>query len=179
MKEIDRGLKGLGLSLYSHAGTERSDFDLPKSSADQVADIIAQAKDEAHFEALHGRGTRVTVEEEDDIILTEDEEDDDLLDDDDVDEEDEVLEVEPIPKLRNKKVIRKHIANAQVKLAQLVVMLDDGTPLHKELDNGQDDDDSTSPAERVGFELDQALIMLRKAEKNLSKAVSSWEVEAP
>ena len=190
MKDINQGLKGLGLNLYSHADQPRPDLDIPVSKEDQIANIIAQAKDEARFDDLHGKKE---VDYDEDGVTLSDEEDD--LSDDDDNEEDEInLDDDSfIPKLLNKKAIRKCVVNAQVKLAQLVALLDtEGTASTKNNESKDDDaeddggkneedeeiaDDEKTPAEKVEFDLAQARTLLLKANKNLSKAVSAWEIE--
>mmetsp|Transcript_19204 Transcript_19204/g.31894 ORF Transcript_19204/g.31894 Transcript_19204/m.31894 type:complete len:370 (+) Transcript_19204:94-1203(+) len=192
MKNIDQTLKGLGVNVYSHADQQPKGIDIPVSKEDQIAQIMAQAKDEAIYDVVHGNKDS----DVDDVILTDDE-------DSDVDEEEDEFDlsvdlVDDIPKLLNKKAIRKCVINAQVKLAQLVALLDTPEPPGKafkqeevkkdtkkdnEDDNGdseKDDDESDedqTPAERVEFDLEQARMLLLKANKNLSKAVSKWEVE--
>lgn len=181
MKDIDKGLKGLGLNLYSNTKKTGLDLDVPVSKGQQMADIMAQAKDEANYEMLHG------IKDDDDSVILTDESSIDDEEEDEIDLDDDADSF--IPKLRNKKAIRKHAVNAQVKLAQLIALLDEEKkePTAKkggaEKDDEDDDDDNDldeegrSPAEKVQFDLDHGKMLLLKAKKNLAKAVESWEVE--
>ncbi|KAI2497876.1 hypothetical protein MHU86_16614 [Fragilaria crotonensis] len=185
MQDITRGLKGLGVHVDSHADRPKSTIELPVSTDDQVANIIAQVKDEL---TLDIKNDKAELDVEDDIVLT-DEDDTDVTDDQEDDYGD-------IPKLLNKKMIRNSVINAQLKLAHLLVLLDakptapapvpvTTVAVTKESlqDEGSDDDiddiDEQRDAmhEKVELDLDQARALLLKANKYLSRAASAWVVE--
>jgi hypothetical protein len=203
MKDINQTLKGLGVNVYSHADEpKRQDLDIPVSKEDQIAQIMAQAKDEAVYDTVHGKGGGNT--DDDDVILTDDE-DSDVEDEVEFDLSTDVLD--DTPKLLNKKSIRKYVVNAQVKLAQLVALLDTEAPTpakkgpkgdgkkdekkntdddvakddedddEKDVDSEDDSDEDDDRAAKVEFDLEQARTLLLKANKNLSNAVTKWEVE--
>ena len=192
IKDIDRGLKGLGVHVQSYADQPKSTIEVPVSTEDQVANIIAQANDEVRL-SIGNSKAELNVEDD-----TEYSEDDDTSD---YEEEEEInLSMDnDIPKLRNKNLIRKSVVKAQLRLSQLLVLLDikpetTVTPvttvvLAKESEeevsdddddaNSDDDDDERRDAmvERLELDLDQARALLFKAKRNLVKAASSWVVD--
>jgi len=196
MQEINQSLKALGVNTYSHADSE-PEIHIPASTEEQVNDIIAQAQDEARVEALNKRSMMPSNEEDDDIVLT----DEDSTSLEENDEDDASNSIEDKAKLLNKKLIRKSVINAQVKLAQLLAMIDGdsgGTEQNKSRKNGNkndtqnakkdrernddeeegklSDDDSTITA-KDELELEQGRVLLLKAKKNLNNAVEAWEIE--
>lgn len=191
MRDITSGLQGLGVHVHSHADRPTSTIELPVSTDDQVANIIAQVKDEVRLDI---RDDKAELEIEDDIVLSDDDDTDDADETDDQEDD----EYGGIPKLQNKKMIRSSVVKAQVKLAQLLFLLDAKptaaavaavpvmtVDVTKESlqDEGSDDDiddiDEQRDAmqEKVALDLDQARALLLKANKNLSRAASAWVVE--
>ena len=177
LQDVNRGLRGLGVNVYSHADQPKADFDIPVSTEDQIANIIAQAKDEARLDAVDGKKAAVDVDD-DDVILTDDEESVSAND------EAEIDLGQFLPQLLNKKAIQKYVVNAQVKLAQLMTLLNAESVVptkNSEDDESQDDNDADAKedelADKIALDLSQAHTLLLKANKNLSKAVSAWEVE--
>lgn len=181
MKDIDKGLKGLGLNLTSHLDVPKPSIaELPVASPeDQMAEIISQAQDEVRTDALIGK--KDGIMDDDNVTLTDDEaeEGDIVLSD----EESEIDLDNDIPKLRNKKAIRSYIANAQAKLAQLSALFDnedkkanDVTEETQDVPQDEASDDGDEDI-LVGVDLDFARMLLLKASKNISKAKESWEVE--
>jgi hypothetical protein len=179
MDDINRGLRGLGMNVYSHADQPKVSLDIPVSTEDQIADIIAQAKDEARLDAVDGKQAVVGADD-DDVILTDDEESISADDEEEID-----LGQQPfLPQLLNKKAIQKYVVNAQVKLAQLLTLLNAESIVptkNAHDDDSQDDNDADAKedelADKISLDLSQAHSLLLKANKNLSKAVSAWEVE--
>lgn len=128
MNDLNRGLNRLGLSLYEQR-TPFSRFieeSIPKDEDEQVAEIMAQAKDEVNFENIMAQNSssaiaRTSQDATDDSCS--DENDDD--DDDSESEGDELLDDE---KLAMKKV-RRRVVKAQQKLAELVALIDEAQAL--------------------------------------------------
>ena len=188
LKDIDRGLKGLGIHVQSHAEKSPT-IEIPVSTDDQVANIIAQAKDEVRL----GIGNK--AEELDDIAYS----DDDGTSDNQEDEEDYNLSMDDdVPKLLHKKKIRNSVVKAQLRLTQLLVLLDAkptrapkiATPLTtvtlakeslEEISDDDDDDDvddrRDAMMEKLELDLDEARVLLLKANRNLARAASAWVVD--
>lgn len=181
MKEINRSLKGLGVNVYSHTD-HKQDIVTPISKEDEIANIIAQAKDEARFETSKENGM---VSSDDEIVSSDEEEN--LSDESD----DETLSDESYqekPRLRNKKVIRNVLVNAQVKLARLLAMFNSGAKhsetSNKELENSdkmgaeeEEDGICDDNIKQVDFEPEQGRKLLLKARKDMDKALAAWKVE--
>lgn len=175
LEDINRGLRGLGMNVYSHSDQPKETLDIPVSSEDQIANIIAQAKDEAMLDPVSGK-TGVVDVDLDDIILTDDEESASA------DDEAEIDLGQFLPQLLNKKAIQRYVVNAQVKLAQLMTLLNAESVVPTATAEHDEDEDNADAkedelADKISFDLSQAQTLLLKANKNLSKAVSAWEVE--
>lgn len=176
MSDINRGLRGLGLSSVI-ASNEKPKIDLltiPLSEEEQRAEIIAQAKDEARFEASVGATlTGQVIRKVDDDILDSHALDDDDDDDDDEDEEDddddEDSEVDR-PTLRNKKVIREEIVKAQVKLAEVMALLDINAAKDEEIE-----DAAEKPV--AVFDLSYGRKLLKESRDCLAKAMNKWPAD--
>jgi hypothetical protein len=139
MLDINHGLNKLGISLY----TQKQPFagfiedEIPKDEDEQVSDIIAQAQDEITFENKFSVGsdskptpTLATFDddiEEADSDEEEEEEEDAFLNDD----------------LITMKKIRRRTEKAQVKLAELVSLLDEARAAKEREDKEEDDVDSS------------------------------------
>lgn len=193
IKEINQGLKGLGINVYT-AEDRRIDALKPaKSTVEQIEDIIAQAADETRFEQLTGEAT---TQKDEDVSLTDESlgslgteslgslGTDSEVEIDDEDEEnvsapETPTTQEPMARLKNKDSIRKYVVNAQIKLAELVALLD--------MDNNEEEDHNKEPEdesmvkkakkqkELVSFDVDHGRHLLLKANKNVGRAVSLWE----
>jgi hypothetical protein len=177
MGEINRGLNKLGLSLYDQREPfSRLQEEIPKSTEEQVDDIIAQAQDEVTFDKKFGSGPNDAAQKVDDnddsdsnndSVESEDEEDY-LLDD-------RVLAV---------KKIRKRAVKTQVKLAELIALLDQAkSALDEEDDKDPKDDDSDDSnsldhnAEGKGSAayLSLAKKKLKGARQDIKKALAEWQ----
>jgi hypothetical protein len=176
MSDINRGLNRLGLSLYTQKEPfARLQEHVPKDEEDQVADIIAQAHDEVATErnfssdALPAKGPAVKDDDDDDD------------DDDDVDDEEDEYEEGDL-KLDDDqlaiKQIRKKVVKAQVKLAELVVLLDEAKAMKKREDEENDlhGDESEEEASEKGADevLRSGKKKLKSARKDLEKALTEW-----
>jgi hypothetical protein len=173
MNDLNRGLNRLGLSLYTQKEPfARFQDTVPKDDDEQVADIIAQAKDEVAAEKQFGKtetpSNQAAVDEdngdEEDTDDSEDEEDegDALLDDDQ-------LAI---------KLIRRRAVRAQVKLAELVALLDEAKSTKQEGGDEREleDDDSADSIEKPnsGAYLASGKKKLKSAQKDLKKALNEW-----
>ena len=149
MRDIDRGLNRLGLSLYSHAD-EKPKIELPKSETDQLNEIIAQAKDEARFgDSEGGKASSGTWAEAD------------SLDDESIASANSAS-VDSAEKLdiQDRKAIQDYVVEAQAKLAELVALLE------VDLDDKAADQD---------FDHSQARKVLKESRRVLLKASKQWD----
>ena len=181
MAEINKGLNKLGLSLYTQKepfSASKFQDTIPKSEDEQIDEIMAQAQDEAALEnqQMGGGGSTTRKSKTND----DSDDDDDLsLDDDDQDEPgDELLEDDQLAI----KKIRKRIVKAQIKMVELVAILDEAKATkdkqyqkEKEI-NANDDDESSVDEDVVASDL---LIpgkkKLKSAKRDLKKALLAWE----
>ena len=172
MQEINRGLNRLGLSLYTE-GSSQPKIEPTKSASQQVADIIAQAKDEVAFEG-HIKGGEGEVSDRD---KNEDESEVSLSEDDSVASSgvDSVLSDE-VPKLQNVKKIRNEVAAAQAKLAELVALMD--TIPSPEEDEEAELDSEGKKSEPASFDPSFGKKTLKDAKDSLGKALKLWKVKA-
>ena len=174
MNDLNRGLNRLGLSLYEQK-TPFSRFieeSVPKDEHDQVAEIMAQAQDEVNFEkvmAQHSMTSIAKTSNDDDSISdadddSEDSEGDELLDDDQV----------------AMKRVRRRVVKAQMKLAELVALIDDGVALRSNEEKQEEEailtgnDDSSEEISKPDSEAHfaSAKKKLRAARKDLKKATN-------
>lgn len=173
MSDINQGLNKLGLSLY----TQKAPFarfledEIAKDEGQQVEDIIAQAKDEVHFEqnfAVASDNTSKPSSSHDD------DEDDGDSGSDQEDEEDARLEDDVLAM----KKIRRRAEKARVKLAELVVLLDEARVLRKAEDGDDllDDDSSTDNIAKPDStaHLTSAKKKLKGAQSDLKRAMTYW-----
>ncbi len=182
MEEINRGLNRLGLSLYTQKqpfARLQKQLTLPKNEEEQIDDVIAQAYDEATFEnqtasgLLQGVGSvqKEQGNEDDDDGLSQD------SDSDATDPGDEHLQVDQLAIKR----IRKRLIKAQVKLAELVPLLDQvnfpkDEEYNKDLNVGILDIDSSSEESKsnAAFPPPLAKRKLEAAQRDLRKAMQEW-----
>lgn len=174
MDDINRGLNRLGLSLY----TQKAPFARfeDKDEDEQVEDIIAQAQDEVNFEknfaATSENTSKVFIdagEDEDDDYSSEEDEEDAILDD-------EILAM---------KTIRKKVVKAQVKLAELVALLDEARSAKEHEETEDDDMDRDEDSSSVGKvdkvpsieHLATGRRRLIGAKRELKKALDVWKEE--
>lgn len=179
MDDINRGLNKLGISLYDQKPMFwRLQDQVPKSEEDQVKEIMEQAKDEVEFEKKFGTGETATTG----VTSKKQEEDDsegsDNDDEDDEDEEgDELLDDEAL----SIKKIRKKVINAQVKLAELVALLDEAKAAKgkedEERDLGNDDDSLDSGDGQHGGATAYLTLgkkKLKGAKRDMQRALTEW-----
>ena len=176
MSDINRGLRALGLSS-TIATNEKPKFDLctvPLSPEEQIVEIIAQAKDEARLESIEnqsmGKGNFKTDQESVDS---------DFNDDDDIDPESDSSN--DAPTLRHKNVIRDRLVEAQVKLAELVALLDDPG---QTIDNGDaknvkkgnifSAEGKGTREAGIGFDGTYGQRLLKESRSCLTKALKVW-----
>jgi hypothetical protein len=178
MGEINRGLNKLGLSLYDQREPfSRLQEEIPKSTEEQIDDIIAQAQDEVTFDKKFGSGPTDAPNKVDD--------DDDSDSNDDSaeseDEEDYLLD----DRVLAVKKIRKQAIKAQVKLAELIAVLDQAkSAMDKEDDDkdlkDEDSDDTDSLDHNVEGKGSAAYLSLGKknlkgARKDIKNALAEWQ----
>jgi hypothetical protein len=171
LQDINHGMAKLGISLPVAPLT----FKPRKSASQEVEDIIAQAQDEVAMEQVlsGGTGTRSTQDS-----VTSDTHDDDNDDDDDYDDDASLLSnpdslVSPV--LQNVSVIQEELATAQVKLAQLLALLDD---LPKEAKQEKGDNQDEHPANSTPLDPFYGKQILQDAQESVRKALRLWKVKA-
>jgi hypothetical protein len=158
--EINQGLRRLGLTLYTEESRSEVSIQPPKSDHEQIAEIIAQAKDEVKFNVDAGVPEVLKAQNE-----TDDDNDDDETDDKD-DEEEEESESDENDILRHRKAIRKQVVEAQIELANLVALLDkEPIPL-----------DQAKAENEV--DLMRGKKSLADAKRYLGKALKLWDEES-
>ncbi|KAG7357367.1 CobW/hypB/UreG, nucleotide-binding domain containing protein [Nitzschia inconspicua] len=172
MSEINRGLNKLGLSLYTQKqpfARFQDELKPPKSEDEQIEEIMAQAQDEVAFAKSNGDDGgwtnkptgKINGNFEDDF--SED-------DDDDISEKgDELLEDDQLAL----KTIRKKVIKAQVKIAELVALLDQAK-IAKDKEHKADDDSSNSGNSGADAFLTSGKKKLRSAQRDLQKAMEEW-----
>jgi hypothetical protein len=118
MREINKGLNRLGFSLYSsndEANNKR--YEPPKSTQEQVDEIIAQTRDEVAVTASNGGSQHVPVE----TTSSAHDDDDDSFSSNGNDESEASSETELDPEVIDS--IRDKVVEAQAHLAQLLALL--------------------------------------------------------
>jgi hypothetical protein len=183
MAEINKGLNKLGLSLYTQKEpfARFHDAVVPKSDDEQVEEIMAQAKDEVELERHLGSVAASATARPSDSYEDGDDDDDD---DDDADQPgDELLEDDQLAI----KKIRNRVIRAQIKLVELVALLDEAKAAkdgqykeekeasvanHDDDDDSNDDDDDDSAVSNL---LTRGKKRLRSAQLDLRKAMRHWE----
>lgn len=194
MDDINRGLNRLGLSsLYTQQQQQKAPFArfeeiaIPKDEDEQVEDIIAQAQDEVNFEKNFAAVTTTPSSNFKSSCIDPNSDDDDTDDDDDKEEveeeEEDAFLDDDILAIKN---IRKKVVKAQVKLAELVALLDEARS-SKEQEEKDDlreeegeDSDVGSDVERNngGSSLEYLASGKKKltgAKRDLGKALDAWK----
>ena len=173
MDAINRGMNRLGLSLYPQKEPfERFKDELPKDEDDQVAEIMAQAKDEVEFEKKFGSKTRSDIHQDEEDEGSDEEDSDYEEEEEDAFLDDELLAI---------KTIRRKVVKAQAKLAELVALLDEAKTQKVAEDEendlgGGEEDDSENFVENGGPAtfLASGKKILRSAQRDLKKASMEW-----
>lgn len=177
MDDLNRGLNRLGLSLYEQK-TPFSRFiedSIPKDEDEQVAEVMAKAKDEINFEHIMAKysTTGIVKTSKDDNSIS------DVDDDSDSDkEEDELLDDENLAM----KKVRRRVVKAQTTLAELVALIDEAETLPAIEEKKEEEaaltviDDSSDDISRPDLEahIASAKKKLRAARKDLNKATEVW-----
>jgi hypothetical protein len=177
MREINRGLGRLGLSLYSASDERNKPFggvfaiEPPKSESDQIADVIAQVKDEiAVMGPSLGEETTTATEADgsnsavrkfvlssmDSQIVNSDEDESDIENEFDHDDDEKELTADDCKEMQLK------LADAQATLSELIAMFD--------VDSGGD-----AP---IQFDQGSGKLALKKARIILLQVTKKWnEIE--
>ena len=191
MSEVNKGLNKLGLSLY----TQKEPFarfateELPKSEEEQIDEIMNQAKDEANVEDQiiinnnnnNNNNNQSNKEEEEDEIF----EDSDDDDDDNDDEGDLLLDDDQL----FMKSIQKKVVKAQIKLAELLAILNEARSIKAKEDDIDDDDDDDDDKDSdddssfnddiakpdLAFSLLTSKIKLKGAQRDMRKALAEFD----
>lgn len=163
MADINRGLSRLGLSLYSQE--ETPSIEIPASEEEQVQQIMAQAKDEAAFELKHEQNQPhgLTTSDRIEVDMQESSTDESSDDEQDFESDSE----EGIMRRKKTKAARR-VVRAQVKLAELMALLDFGS---KNKPEDSDDDGSKS---QNSLDLEDGKKLLVEAKACLEKALREW-----
>lgn len=172
MQDINRGLNKLGLSLYTQKqpfARFQDEMLPPKSEEEQMEEIMAQAQDEvALAKSIGGGGAAATI-----ATVEDNEDDDDLFDDDDEyasEKGDELLEDDQLAI----KTIRKKVVKAQIKIAELVALLDEAK-LATDREHANADDDSSLEGNGAATFLAPGKKKLKSAQRDLRKAMEEWK----
>jgi hypothetical protein len=158
LDDLNQGMKRLGMVVTAHSNPIPK-IEPPKSTSQQVEEIIAQAQDEVAMEVP-------------DATKEDDNHDSGSISDDDdsLSNVDSLLSDE-VPELRNASLIRDEIAAAQAQLAELQALLED-------LPTGEEEEEiegkpSPSPLDPIAGKQ-----KLREAQRSLQKALKLWKVKA-
>jgi hypothetical protein len=187
MSEVNKGLNKLGLSLY----TQKEPFarfptqELPKSEEEQIDEIMNQAKDEANVEEqiinnnnVNNNNNQSNKEEEEDEIF-----EDSVDDDDDDDEGDLLLDDDQL----FMKSIQKKVVKAQIKLAELLAILNEARLMKAKEDDIDDDDDDDKDSDDdssfnddiaktdLAFSLLTSKNKLKGAQRDMRKALAEFD----
>ena len=171
MADINRGLNRLGLSLYSNSDHKSDSVQVDLSHEEQVAEIIAQAKEEVQYEAGKEEPAAATTSDSSNAFLvgaSDSEDDEDSFDSEDSDSE---------SILKNKKAIRRKVVKAQVKLAELMALLDN-TTAGRTVNKESDDESNEDSEQNAGFDLEYGRSTLAAATNYLNKAMKEWSENA-
>jgi hypothetical protein len=191
MAEINKGLNKLGLSLYTQKepfSSSKFHDTIPKSEEEQIDEIMAQAQDEAALDKQQMVGAAVSTTMKSNNYTNNDDSDSDDGDSDDDDKDepgDELLEDDQLAL----KKIRKRIVTAQIKMVELVALLDEAKVANdkryqqkeKEINvnNDDDDDDNDDSTKDEDGAVSNVLIpgkkKLKSARRDLKKALLQWE----
>lgn len=170
MADINRGLGRLGLSLYPNSDHGSStDVQPPLSEDEQIEHIIAQAKDEVRFNPP-------TTTVEDGKNATETPLDDGGSDDDsstsDSEMSDDSVSLDDLvddPVLDNHKAIRHKVVKAQVKLAELVALLNTEPDINLSEDADDNDNSKEEEGDKGGFDAKLVALLNTEPDINLSE----------
>jgi hypothetical protein len=169
LADINRGLGRLGLSLYpnSNHGTS-SNIQPPQSEEDQVAEIIAQAKDQVRYEQPTETKEATVASANDDSsstsISSQESSDDSISVDDLLDE----------PTFKNRKAIRHQVVKAQVKLAELLAMISTEPDIKLNDNEKVDANVNDTEEQEAGFDVNYCKATLVAARDCLNKALKEW-----
>jgi len=177
MADINRGLGRLGLSLYSSSDHGSStDIQPPQSEEDQVAQIIAQAKDEVRYEAKPSTTGDAGKHDAEASAGDTSSVNDSTSDSDDSDDSVSLDDLVDEPVFKNRKVIRHKVVKAQVKLAELIALLNTEPEINlsddieeKGEENGNDEE-----GKPAGFDVAYGKATLTAARNYLDKALKDW-----
>ncbi len=170
LADINRGLGRLGLSLYPNSNHGSStDIQPPQCEEDQVAEIIAQAKDEVRYEKPAAGETNVHADTSNDVDDSSTEISEESFSEDSISADDLVDE----PIFKNRKAIRHKVVKAQVKLAELLALLNTGARfnLSEDADEKGNSNDGGVEEEGAGFDIGYGKATLIAARNYLNKAL--------
>lgn len=166
---INRGLRRLGLSLYSSSDDHLSssiEVHVPQSEDEQVAQIIAQAKDEVKYTKPKESKDEPSAASADLCVDTSDSDEDDSVDLEDIDDE---------AVLKNRKAIGRKVVKAQVKLAELIALLNTNPEVSDDIGGDEEDGENDDSKEKnAGFDLEYGRETLTAARNYLDKALKVW-----
>jgi hypothetical protein len=183
MSEINKGLNKLGLSLYEPKQPfarfqEYHGFKPPQSEEEQIEEIMAQARDEVALKTKNSTGKKDGVAVEEEYNDDDDDDDDDTSEEDDNDHRNEnnVESLLDDDQLLAIKKIRKKVVQAQIKIAELVALLDEA----KIARETEYKDNVVVPENDDDLAKSDALFLLGKkklqsAQRDLHKALREWD----
>jgi hypothetical protein len=169
LADINRGLGRLGLSLYPNSNHgSASNIQPPQSEEDQVAEIIAQAKDQVMYEQPTETKEATVASANDDSsstsISSQESSDDSISVDDLLDE----------PTFKNRKAIRHQVVKAQVKLAELLAMISTEPDIKLNDNEKVDANVNDTEEQEAGFDVNYCKATLVAARDCLNKALKEW-----
>jgi hypothetical protein len=169
LADLNRGLGRLGLSLYPNSNHgSASNIQPPQSEEDQVAEIIAQAKDQVRYEQPTETKEATVASANDDSsstsISSQESSDDSISVDDLLDE----------PTFKNRKAIRHQVVKAQVKLAELLAMISTEPDIKLNDNEKVDANVNDTEEQEAGFDVNYCKATLVAARDCLNKALKEW-----
>jgi hypothetical protein len=200
MSDVNSGLGSLGVSsVYTQPNSAQRMFDdeLPKSEDEQIDEILAQAQDEAMMDNMNRGGGDDAIGQKSAAAAARNNDDDSSFGDDDDDddsesgEEDLLLDNDQL----GMKTIHKKVVKAQVKLAELLALVDQARSKRAKEDQAEEDEiykdnrdnddgrdnDSDEDSFREVQKHDVAFLMmtskkkLKSAQRDLKKALVEWD----
>jgi len=168
IQDLNSGMKRLGLGMYTDDNKPNPlKVEAPRSAAQQVEDIIAQAKDEVALLKHDGGGD----DDHDDSIS----DNAPFSDDDDDDSEaflsDDVVELQNVAKIRNQ------VAAAQAKLAELVALLDTIPAAADEKEEAELQENGDAKGAGSSFDPAYGKKVLKDSRQSLHQALKLWKVK--
>ena len=190
MSDVNKGLGKLGVSsVYTQSHAPRIEDELSMTEDEQIDEILAQARDEVLMDKATSNGGDDPIKT---TAINNDGDSDSSFGGDDSEsenesEEDEILVNDQLAM----KTIQKQVVKAQVKLAELLALVDQARSKRAKEEKDEDEEvyknnnldgeDSDEDSFREVQKHDVAFLMmtgkkkLKSAQRNMKKALDEWE----